>query len=196
VPTVLVVGTGSASDAFYADWTLRRDNLKRIDRKRGSSLVEWHSSKLRALLRRPGFKGFDQRGALTNRGYRLLSLTEIGGLYFVGSGGNHRVAAAHQNGVVLLRADVTHARLAREAPIQMRRWLEKTRYRLLEGNCLRPQYSHWPPASVQRARRRSASRLRRGARRRALLGAGAETRNPRFKLGATAGKDTSDPGGE
>jgi hypothetical protein len=81
--------------------------------------------------------GLTQASALTERGFHGLYLACIGGLYFVTSGGNHRVAAAHLKGITCLRATVNRGQWKPGTPKRMKEWFERTRIALLEGVRLR-----------------------------------------------------------
>jgi hypothetical protein len=138
VPTVLIIGSTFGHRVFGSDWTL--DARSRWNDKR---LWEWHHSKMTALMQPSARGGFDQRRALTARGGRNLALHEVDGLYFVSSGGNHRVAAAHQKGIACLRASVLHGRWKPGTPLEIKRWFEKTRHLLLEGQPLNRRFSQY-----------------------------------------------------
>jgi len=56
-----------------------------------------------------------------------LHLVEIEGLYFVGSGGVHRVVVAHQPGFKRIKAVVTPARFKLDAPKAARDWVTSFR---------------------------------------------------------------------
>ncbi len=136
VPTALIIGSTFRHEVFDANWSLFPPSSWN-DKKQW----DWHNSKLARLMEPSEEGGFDQVSALTKRGGHNLCLHEVDGLYFVSSGGNHRVAAAHQKGIGCLRANVLHGKWKSGTPLKIKRWFEKTRYRLLEGSPMSPRHS-------------------------------------------------------
>jgi hypothetical protein len=121
VPTVLVIGPSIRE--FNVDWTLRSGR---------DSPEDWDRRKLDHFMRDGTSGGLTQDSALSERGFHGLYLHCVGGLYCVGSGGNHRVAAAHLKGIPCLRATVNRGYWKPGTPVKMKEWFERTRIALLE----------------------------------------------------------------
>ena len=127
VPVARIFGMKPEADKWNRDWTLReeefRDDPDRLRR---------HQTKLTHLLLgdpdrgRPSIRESDLVEGLRWK-FLTLHLVEIDGLYFVGSGGVHRVAVAHQLGFERLKAFVTPARFKSEAPKAARVWVASFR---------------------------------------------------------------------
>ncbi len=121
VPVRLIVGSSVNAYRWNRDWTLN-ENAIRHDQ----SLIAYHQEKLSRLL-----VGWPERGRppiteqdlLQGEDYRDLHLCELEAVYFVASGGVHRVAVAHQKGLSHLRAMVSPARFMPDAPEEARRWV-------------------------------------------------------------------------
>lgn len=121
VAVQLIAGSAVGAERWNPDWSLREDTLRS-----DSDLLAYHKEKLAHLL-----WGWPERGwppmtewrLLQGEDYLSLHLYEVQGVYFVASGGVHRVAVAHQKGFSLLKAVVTPCRFKPDAPQEARRWV-------------------------------------------------------------------------
>jgi len=124
VPVRFVVGLSFPGLDWHPDWTLRTEAFE------DKALLAYHQEKLSHLLDgwpERGLPPMTQEWLLSDKGCRLLDLVELDGVYFVGSGGVHRIAAAHQRGFRSVRAPVVVCTLKQTAPTSMVAWIQGLR---------------------------------------------------------------------
>jgi len=123
VPVARIVGTDVGADRWNPEWTLREEAIQE-----DPALLRYHREKLGHLLQGNPERGFHPlreedlvEGVRPN--YITLHLVGIESVYFVGSGGMHRVAVAHQLHFRSLKAVVTPATFKHDAPQAAREWV-------------------------------------------------------------------------
>ncbi len=121
VPVRLIVGSSVGAYRWNRDWTLDENVIQDDPR-----LLAYHREKLSRLMvgwPKRGWPPITEQEMLQSENYRDLHLYELEGVYFVASGGIHRVAVAHQKGFSHLRAVVSPASLLPDAPEEARQWV-------------------------------------------------------------------------
>lgn len=127
VPVARIFGIKPDAARWNPDWTLRD-----ADFRDDPEQLRQHRKKLAQLLQ--GDPDRDrypicESDLVQGLRWKFLSLhlVEIDALYFIGSGGVHRVAVAHQLGFKRLKAFVTPARFKLDAPSAAREWVASFR---------------------------------------------------------------------
>lgn len=123
VPVSRIFGLDPGANNWNPDWTLREEELRD-----DPDLLRYHREKLDSLMKgdaRRHLPPITEEALVEGLGpkFRTLHLIEIDGLFFIGSGGIHRVAAAKQLGFARLKAVVTHASFTPDASEAARRWV-------------------------------------------------------------------------
>jgi len=131
VPVARIFGMNPGANHWNPDWTLRDEDFPD-----DPELLQQHRKKLARLLTgnlERGRSPIEEPDLAEGLGWKYLTLhlVEIEGLYFVGSGGVHRVAVAQRLGFKLIKAIVTPARFKLGTPEAARDWV--TSFRQTDG---------------------------------------------------------------